>query len=414
MFNKKTINLHERGHPMIMQKKIVYVGLDVDDKSFHGAGIVAETGELIEFRCRPDHGVVCKKLVELFGNQYQVHVCYEACYLGYSLCRFLRKRGIQCDVIAPSLIPVKAGVRVKTDRLDAIKLAEYYQKNLLTPIYIPDETDEEVRDILRSRNFLVRQRTMLKTHILSACKRYGIWFKEETGSKTNWTDRHISWLKTRIKTLERPVCRLDIELLLAQYTSLSESIEKLEAAMSRVAESERYKKCKDALNCFRGIDTLSAMTIVSEIGDIRRFARPGQLTSYVGLGVAEYSSGGKEHKKGITKAGNTHIRKTIVESCQTVIRPPLISKRIKQSRAEQPQAVIDVADRCMHRLYKKGTRMLYAGKHINKIKTACAREMLGFIWEVMWLVQQGGGYNIKGGTSDTPIQGQKYERSAVL
>ena len=366
-------------------KKIVFVGIDVDDSAFHGAGIIRETGELFEFKCKPDHGVLRKKLKELFVDKYEIHLCYEACYIGNSLCRFLRKAGIHCDIIAPSLIPVKPGVRVKTDRLDAAKLAEYYAKGLLTPIYVPDETDEEVRDILRSRTFLVKQRKMLKTHILSACKRYDIKFQEGTGYKTNWTDQHISWLKKRVLTLQRPVCQIDIEMLLAQYTSLSESIEKLEAAIIRVAESGRYKKANEALSCFRGIDTLSAMTIVAEIGDIRRFAHPRQLTSYVGLDVAEYSSGGKERKKGITKTGNKHIRTILTESCQLASKPPILSKRIKQSRAEQPQAVIDVADRCMNRLHKKATRMLYAGKHKNKIKTACAREMLGFIWVAMKL-----------------------------
>ena len=145
----------------MFSKKIVYVGVDVDDTAFHGAGIIRENGELFEFKCRPDHGVLRKKLNELFGDRYEIHLCYEACYLGYSLYRFLRKAGIHCDVIAPSLIPVKSGVRVKTDRLDATKLAEYYAKDLLTPIYVPDETDEEVRDILRSRNFLVKQCKML-------------------------------------------------------------------------------------------------------------------------------------------------------------------------------------------------------------------------------------------------------------
>ena len=365
---------------------IVYVGIDVDDTAFHGAGIVRETGELFEFKCKPDHGVLRKKLNELFGDRYTIHLCYEACYLGYSLCRFLRKAGIHCEIIAPSLIPVKAGTRVKTDRLDAIKLAEYYAKGLLTSIYVPDETDEEVRDILRSRNFLVKQRKMLKTHILSACKRYDIKFHEETGLKTNWTDNHIAWLKKRIKTLQRPICQLDIEMLLAQYTGLSESIDKLDMTISQISESSRYKKTKDALSTFRGIDTLSAMTIISEIGDIRRFAHPRQLTSYVGLDVAEYSSGGKERKRGITKTGNKHVRTTLTESCQTAPKPLILSKRIKQSRAGQPQAVIDIADRCMNRLHKKATRMLYAGKHKNKIKTACAREMLGFIWEAMKLV----------------------------
>jgi len=369
----------------MVSKKIVYVGIDVDDTAFHGAGIVHETGELFEFKCKPDHGVLRKKLKDLFKDQYAIRLCYEACYIGYSLCRFLRKSGIHCDVIAPSLIPVKTGARVKTDRLDASKLAEYYAKDLLTPIHIPDETDEEVRDLLRSRNFLVKQRKMLKTHISSACRRYDIWFQEETGKKTNWTDQHISWLKTRAKSLGRPVCQIDVEMLLAQFTSLSESIEKLETEILRIGESERYKKSKDALNTFRGIDTLSAMTIITELGDIRRFAHPRQLTSYVGLDVAEYSSGGKERKKGITRTGNKHIRTILTESCQMASRPPILSKRIKQSRAGQPQAVIDIADRCMNRLHKKATRMLYAGKHRNKIKTACAREMLGFIWETMKL-----------------------------
>ena len=227
---------------------------------------------------------------------------------------------------------------------------------------------------------------MLKTHILSACKRYDIKFQDETGGKTNWTDQHIAWLKTRAKTLSRPVCQIDIEMLLAQYTSLSESIERLNAVISQVAESGRYKKPKDALNTFRGIDTLSAMTIISEIGDIRRFAHPRQLTSYAGLDVAEYSSGGKERKKGITKTGNKHIRTIVTESCQAASKPPILSKRLKQSRAGQHQDITAIADRCMNRLHKKATRMLYAGKHKNKIKTACAREMLGFIWEALKLV----------------------------
>lgn len=365
------------------ENKIIYVGVDIDDTAFHGAGLNISTGEFIEFRCKPDKGALRKKLNSLFGETYTIHVCYEACYIGYSLCRFLRKSGIHCDIIAPSLIPVKSGSRVKTDRLDALKLAEFYAKELLTPIYIPDESDEEIRDVLRSRNFLVRQRKRLKTHILSACKRYAIDFKAESGKKTHWTDQHISWLKKRIGELERPICKTDIELLLAQYTSLCESIEKLDFEIIRVTEHERYKKPAEALTCFRGIDTLSAMTIISELGDIRRFDHPRPLTSYVGLDIAEYSSGGKEHKKGITKTGNKHVRTILIESCQLAGRPPILSKRIKQSRAEQPREIVDIADRCMHRLHKKSTRMLYAGKHKNKIKTACAREMLGFIWEAM-------------------------------
>lgn len=364
-------------------KKIVYVGIDIDDTAFHGAGIDPKTGEIFEFKCKSAQGILIKKLKSLFGNRYTIHLCYEASYFGYSLCRFLQKSGIHCCIIAPSLIPVKTGSRVKTDRIDAIKLAEYYAKGLLTPIYIPDESDEELRDVLRSRNFLVKQRKMIKAHILAVCRRYGIRFTEETNNKTNWTDLHISWLKKRIKTLKRPLGQIDLELLLAQYTIQTESIEKLEAVIFHAADGERYKKVCKILCTFRGVDTLSAMTIIAELGDIRRFAHPRKLTSYTGLDVAEYSSGGKEHKRGITKTGNKHVRTILMECVQTATRPAIISKRLKQSRAGQPQEVVDIANRCMHRLYKKSTRMLYVGKPVNKIKTACAREMLGFIWEAM-------------------------------
>jgi len=369
-----------------MKKDTLFAAIDVDDASFHGAGVVVKTGELFEFKCKPDGGALLKKLQERFGTQYEIRLCYEASYIGCTLCRFLRKSGIHCDIVAPSLIPVKAGERVKTDRLDAAKLAAYYARDMLTVIYVPDEEDEEVRDSIRSRGLLVRQRKMLKTHILATCTRYGIKYREETGRKTNFTDMHIAWLKKRAKTLNRPICQLTLELLLSQYTALCESIEKLDATISRIVEeNERYRKHCGALCAFRGIDTLSAMTIISEIGDIRRFAHPRQLTSYVGLDVAEYSSGGKQRKKGITKTGNWHIRTTLTEACQIAYRSPILSARLKQSRANQPTEIVDVATRCMHRLHKKGTRMLYAGKHKNKIKTACAREMLGFIWEAMRL-----------------------------
>jgi len=267
-------------------KNIMHVGIDVDDKAFHGAALCLKTGEMKQFKCKPDSGVLRKKLNMLFSDEFEIRLCYEACHIGYSLWRSLKGTGIHCDIIAPSLIPLRPGKKVKTDRLDALKLAEYYAKDLLTPIYIPDEEDEEIRDLLRSRTFLVKQRKMLKTHILSVCKRYGILFQKETGHKTNWTDTHISWLKKRISALSSEICRLDIEMLLAQFTSLSESIEKFEDVIIRVSESERYKTLKDMLVSFRGISSLTAMTLISELGDIRRFPHPRQLTAYCGLDVA--------------------------------------------------------------------------------------------------------------------------------
>jgi len=137
-------------------KKLLYVGIDVDDKSFHGAGFCQETGEILEFACKPQNGALLKKLQKLEKNNFQLKVCYEATYLGYGLQRFLSKNNIECVIIAPSLIPELASDRIKNDRLDSRKLARYFAKDMLTEIYIPNEEDEQIRDLVRSRSFLVK------------------------------------------------------------------------------------------------------------------------------------------------------------------------------------------------------------------------------------------------------------------
>lgn len=368
-----------------MERSVLHVGLDVDDKMFHGGTIDWETGEIFEFRTKPTLGALLKKLEKLQEKGFELKVCYEATYIGYGLCRDLRKKSIFCEILAPSLIPAKPGSRVKTDRLDAMKLAEYYAKGLLTPIHIPDEADEQVRDLVRARGFLVEKRKDLKKHILSTCRRHGLNYKEKHGRKNYWTGIHIDWLTCKINKMEGPLRKI-FEVLLYQMDKLNEGIDEYDREIERISEQKRYKKEKDALVCFRGIGTLSAMTLITEIGDIRRFSHPKKLTSYAGLDVIEYSSGGKERKYGITKMGNKRIRTTMVESCQNVSNASRLSKRLRKARKGQDVKVIDVADRCMARLKKKASRMHYAGKHVNKIKVACAREFLCFVWEVLQLV----------------------------
>ena len=153
--------------------------------------------------------------------------------------------------------------------------------------------------------------------------------------------------------------------------------------IEELANSEKYKKKKDALCCFRGVATTTAMTLITEIGDINRFSHPSKLTSYAGLDIREYSSGGREKKFGITKLGNSKIRTAAVESCQKSSLEYRISKRLKANRKGQPEEIIDIADRCMKRLRKKSLRLQHKGKHINKVKVACAREFLCFTWEAL-------------------------------
>lgn len=364
-------------------KKLMYVGIDVDDKTFHIAGFCPLTGEVIEKKCKSTAGALHKCLEKLINLGYQLETCYEATYLGYSLHRFLISKGIKNKVIAPSLIPEKASDRVKTDRLDSLKLAKYLAKDLLTEVYVPDEEDESRRDLIRSRGFVVSQRSDLKRHILSTLRRYGLDYKGETQGKQYWTKIHLSWIENKLKTLGK-YARTNIEILLTQYESLSNQIETYNNEIEFISEEKSYKQKVGALCCFKGISKLTALILITEIGDINRFSHPKQLTSYAGLDIREYSSGGRELKFGITKMGNRRVRTALIEACQS---PPTLylSRRLKEARKSQPKSVIEVADRCQKRLVKKSGQMKAKYKHNNKIKVACARELLCFTWETLKL-----------------------------
>ena len=368
-------------------QKVLHVGLDVDDKSFHIGGFCKESGEVFEMKSKPNLGSLIKKLEKFTQQGFELRLCYEATYIGYSLCRGLIKNGYPTEIIAPSMIPELASNRVKTDRLDSIKLAKYYANELLTPIHIPDEEEQVDRGFIRSRSFLVDQRKVLRRHILSVCRFSGLHFKLETESKHHWTKKHENWLIEKVNELEG-VAKLNFEILLHQLEKLNEGIAEYEKQIEVLSEQERYKKKKDALNCFRGISTLTAMTFITEIGDVRRFKHPKQLTSYCGLDVSEYSSGGKEKKFGITKMGNKRIRTAAVESCQRLDRVKTLSRRLKVQREGQDMKIIDIADRCTKRLKKKANNLLNNGKHRNKVKTACAREFLGFVWEALRVIEE--------------------------
>jgi transposase len=369
------------GHPM--KKTILYVGIDVDDRAFHGAGFDSEGQKTFEFKCKPTLGALLERLEKFTDNDYEVRVCYEATYIGYGLCRDIRASGIHCDIVAPSLIPEQRSKRVKTDRVDSRKLAELYAKDLLTPIAIPDKIDEQVRQLIRSRSFVVDQRKRLKAHILSLCRFNGIDYQNETNSKKYyWTKKHLVWLSSQISK-QPEVTKKIFERLLYQLVQADKEITVLNEIIEEQALNERYQKKCQALIAFKGIDILSAMTLTTELGDIRRFPHPKKVVSYSGMDIIEYSSGGKEKKFGITKMGNRKIRTVLVEACQSITSGTVVGKIIRNRRKDVPAEIVDIAVRCQHRLWKKRSRMLHSGKHPNKIKMACAREMVGFIWEAL-------------------------------
>ncbi len=304
--------------------------------------------------------------------------------MGFSLCRELLERGFDCSVIAPSLIPTLPGKQTKTDRLDSMKLASFFKAGLLTAVHVPPEQEEIIRDFIRSRKFITEQIRALRTHVLFQCRRMRLDYRSEvlTAKGEYWTKTHLLWLDRRIEKLTDLHLKINLAQLLIQLRFLEQQIDFYDQKIEELALSDvRYQKKVKALCCYRGIKILTAMTLICEIGDITRFKHPKNLTSYAGMDLREYSSGGKEIRFSMSKLGNRHIRTCVIESSQYAPQVPRISRELVYRRAGAETKHIEIADRCMKRLYTKSTRLLIKGKSRNKVKTACARELLGFVWE---------------------------------
>jgi transposase len=254
----------------------------------------------------------------------------------------------------------------------------------LTIVHVPDEEDESIRDLIRSRGFLVKENRQIKTHILSLCRRIGLDYRKEHGVRSNyWTELHRIWLQKQIKGLRQRAHQINMAHLLMTLHQIEQTIDLYDQEILELSKQSKYQKPMEALRCFRSIGTLTAMTITTELGDIRRFNHPEKLTSYAGLDLREYSSGGKEKKFGITHLGNKYLRTAVVEASQLAAYRPSISRDLKRRREGASAKSIEIADRCMKRLYKRSDHLLRRGKHPNKVKVAAARELLSFIWEAL-------------------------------
>jgi len=362
-------------------ESVLFVGVDVDDQAYHFS-IIDSSGKpvVVGVRCERSAGLLTKQLRKLVGNQ-EVVIGYEATYVGYTLQRELSKLQLNCRVIAPTSIAKAPNERVKNDRKDSLRLALGLYRGEFTFVHVPTKDQEADRQLLRSRSFLVEQQSDVKRHILNQCRLLGLDYKQETGSKSYWTGKHRQWLDAKIKSLISS-SRVMLTVLLQHLESIQRQIDTLFAEVEHLAEKQYYKKQVQVLSSFKGIEKVTAMVIATEIFDINRFEHPRQLVSYLGLDIGEYSSGGKQMFFGITKMGNRRLRTVLVEACQKFWTSSTPSKR-KQKIREADTAIIRIADRCQERLYKKGHRLLAREKHRNKVKVACAREMVGFLWEAM-------------------------------
>jgi len=360
---------------------VTYVGLDVHANSITAAILPDESqhAEVVELS---SDLMKVRRLFRRLADKGPVRACYEASGAGFVLQRVLTRDGFHCEVIAPSLIPRKPGDRRKTDRLDALMLARLYRSGHLTPVHVPTEDHEALRRLLRLRTTYHSYCTATMHRISGVLRNHGFVFTE---GKSTWTKKHRQWLAALRQKLAGPLqTALAIELEHLEYLETQQHA--LDAELEHFACSHQYRAQVEALCCLRGVKTLTALTILCEIDDIRRFASPRALMAYFGLVPSEHSSGDKEHRGPITKAGNIHVRRLLVEAAWNNRHRAAAETILQRRRQGQPPAIVAIALKAQHRLHKKFWR-LDQRKHRHVAITAVARELCGFIWAILYQVQ---------------------------
>jgi len=348
----------------------VSVGLDVHAASIRLAAVRAD--ELLEERTLAyDHAAVEREVARWPGAR----CCYEAGPTGFGLHRHLRAAGIACEVVAPGLVPVRAGDRVKTDPRDARKLARLHQGGLLEAICVPSVELEAVRDLVRAREAgridRMRDRHRLSKFLLRHQRRMP--FK-------SWGAGRRKWLGEQ--NFDQPAQQAAFGTYLQTLDLIDRRVEALDRQLEEAATAGPWAPLVARLRCLRGIDTLTALGLAAEIGDFERFQSAEAFMSFVGLVPSERSSGEKRRQGSITKAGNAHARRLLVEAAWHSRRRPRVSYELSRRQRDQDPAVLERAWACQQRLHRRFQRMAGRGKPPQKIVVACARELAGFVWAI--------------------------------
>ncbi|MCK6552674.1 IS110 family transposase, partial [Myxococcota bacterium] len=355
-----------------------FVGIDAHKERLHVA--VLRAGEKVPTELsEPNNPTSIKRLARRLAelaDGAEMRACYEAGPTGYGLHRALETAGIVCEVIAPSLIPQKAGDRVKTDRKDARKLAELYRAGMLTIVQPPTPAEEAARELVRARLSAQEDLTRARNRLDKMLLRHGRSYEGRP-----WTQAHTTWLQAQ--AFDQEATRCVYQEWIAECVHLESRVKRLESHVEQLAQTETYARHVTALRCLRGIGTLTAMALLTEIYQIRRFDDPRKLMAFLGLTPSEYSSGGKERRGSITKAGNSHVRRLLVEAAKHAQKKPDESREMGQRRKEQRADVVATARRAQERLHRRYWALVNRGKNRNVATIAVARELAGFIWSIM-------------------------------
>ncbi len=366
-----------------MKDTIKYVGLDVSKEKI--AVAIAEEGrEAPRYWGMIDHTpAAVKKLMKKLGKSENLQVCYEAGPTGYTLYRLFTQMGIYCEVIAPSLIPQRPGERIKTDRRDAIRLAQLYRAAELTSVYIPTPDDEALRDLVRCREDAKEDELRAKHRLSKFLLRNNL--KPPSGVN-KWTAKYMKWLDTM--KFENAHLRVVFQEYYHQLKELEQRIVRLEKEIRIEANEGVHAPKIQALQALRGVALVTATSMVAEIGSFKRFSTPRQFMAYVGLIPSEYSSGESRKQGNITKTGNRHVRRLLVESAWSYRFQPAVKGELKRRICGQSPTIQAISWKAQNRLHGKYYRLVSKGKNGGKAITAVARELAGFIWAVMQEVEE--------------------------
>jgi transposase len=360
-------------------ERLKFVGLDVHAETI-AVAVAEQGGEVRALGIIPNREESIRKLVKKLGPVEQLRFCYEAGPTGYVLYWQLTRMGAKCEVVAPTLVPVKVGDRVKTDRRDALKLARNYRAGELTPVWVPDAAQEALRDLVRAREAAKKDELRARHRLNKFLLRHG---RRPTDGGEGLDDEVPGVDKTgsTFRTNGPGSCAAnylhDVEHAGARIMRLDGAIEEAVKCVP-----PKMRAVIEALQALRGIARVASVTIVAELGELSRFARAKQLMGYGGIVTSEHSSGECTRRGGITKTGNAHLRRVVVEAAWTYRHRPAVGTSLRKRQEKVSEEVKEIAWKAQQRLHQRYRKLSAKGKNKGIVVTAVGRELLGFIWAI--------------------------------
>ena len=361
--------------------KVRFVGMDVHADTI-AVAVAEASGEVRSLGIIPNRMESIRKMIGKLAPVETLKCCYEAGPTGYVLYWELTQLGVACEVIAPSLIPTKAGDRVKTDRRDAEKLARCYRAGELTPVWVPDADHEALRDLVRAREAAKKDQLRYRHRLGKFLLRHG---KRPMEAGTAWTQKYLNWIRIHVH-FEQPALEITLKHYREEVDHIAERLGKLEQAIDEAVKQApaEIRIVIEALQALRGVAQTTAATVVAELGSLSRFQSPTQLMGYSGLVSREHTSGNRVQRGAITKSGNAHLRRVLVEAAWTYRHRPNVQGRVlrRQKSLALSEEVTRIAWKAQQRLSKRFTALVARGKESNVAVIAVARELLGFMWAI--------------------------------